>query len=452
LLLIGSEDAATDLLLERLARDHIKHLWIVYTDYNGRSQAKSVPSGRFGHAVPGGITFARANLDFNVLDHMVESAIFSADTGDFFAVPDPDTYAHVPYVADTARVMAWMRDAERQPWDGCPRTILARQVEAFAEQGIRVEAAFEPEAYLFRRSPDGSIEPSDRTGMFTLDGLDTHADLLHQFSETLDAMGVVVEQVAPEYGPGQVEINIHHALPLKAADDLVVVKDTLRSLARTAGLIASFMPKPFSEIAGCGLHLHLSLWSAENGECIIEDNKGQDGISKIGRGFLAGILNHAPALTGIGSPTVNSYKRLQPGSWAPAHAAYGIGNRATFVRIPGSARRRFEVRSGDNTSSPYIYLAAVLAAGLEGINAKADPGPPAEGDLGSLTAEESKALGITMLPRSAEEALGAVEADPLISTALGPVIFPEWLKVKWSEFAAFSLDVSEWERNAYLEA
>jgi glutamine synthetase len=450
--LIGSEDAAIDLLLERLARDHIKHLWFVYTDYNGRSQAKSVPSGRFGHAVPGGITFARANLDFNVLDHMVDDAAFTADTGDFFAVPDPETYALVPYLSGTARVMAWMRDDERQPWDGCPRTILARQVDAFAELGIRVEAAFEPEAYLFRRGENSAIEPADHTGMFTLDGLDTHAELFHHMTETLDAMGVIVEQVAPEYGPGQIEINIRHAPPIKAADDLVVVKDTLRSLAREAGLIASFMPKPFADIAGCGLHLHLSLWSTETGDCLIEDEKGMAGISKIGRSFLAGILNHAAALTGVGSPTVNSYKRLQPGSWAPAHAAYGVGNRSAFIRIPGSTRRRLEVRGGDNTSSPYLFLAAVLAAGLDGIRGKADPGPPTEGDLGPLTVGEAKELGIAFLPRSAAEALDAVEADPIIVEALGPVILPEWLKVKRSEIAAYRLDVGDWERNAYLEA
>jgi glutamine synthetase len=446
-----SEDAATDLLLERLARDHVKHLWVVYTDYNGRTQAKSAPSGRFGHAVSHGITFAKANLDFNVLDHMVEGAAFTADTADFFAVPDPDTYALVPYVPNTARTMAWMRDEERRPWDGCPRTILARQIDAYAELGIKVEAAFEPEAYLFRRRADGGVEPADHTGMFTLDGLDTHVGLLHRLSESLDAMGVVVEQVAPEYGPGQIEINIRHAPPMKAADDLVVVKDTLRALAREAGLVASFMPKPFSEIAGCGLHLHLSLRSINSDESLMEDDKGPNGLSAQARGFLAGILRHAPALTGVGSPTVNSYKRLQPGSWAPAHSAYGIGNRATFIRVPGAARRRIEVRSGDNTCSPYLYLAAVLAAGLEGIRDKADPGPPAESDLGILSVEEAKTSGIAMLPRSAEAALNAVEADPLMAEALGPVIFSEWLKVKRSELAAYDLNVGDWERTAYLE-
>ncbi len=450
--MMASEEAATDLLMERLARDHVKHLWIVYTDYNGRTQSKSVPSGRFGHAVAKGITFAKANLDFNVLDHMVEGAAFTADTADFFAVPDPNSYALVPYIPSTARIMAWMRGEEREPWDGCPRTILTRQIDAYAQLGIRIEAAFEPEAYLFKRKPDGGLEPADQTRMFTLDGLDTHAELLHRVSETLETMGVVIEQVAPEYGPGQIEINIRHAPPMKAADDLVVVKDTLKALARNAGLVASFMPKPFADIAGCGLHLHLSLWTLEGDQSLMDDDNGSDDLSVIAKNFLAGILRHAPALTGIGSPTVNSYKRLQPGSWAPAHAAYGIGNRGMFIRVPGAARKRVEVRSGDNTSSPYLYLAAVLAAGLEGIREKADPGPPAIGDLGELSAEEAEKQGIAMLPRSAESALQAVADDALVADALGPVIFPEWLKVKRSEIAAYCLDVGDWERAAYLEA
>lgn len=446
------ERHGAEALRARLERDEIAHLWVIYTDYNGRSQAKSVPRGRFPEVVRRGLTFARANLDFNVLDQMATEPRFTAETGDFFAVPDPDACAVLPDRPATARVLAWMRDEDGSPWDGCPRTVLARQVAAYAADGMRVEAAFEPEAYLFARLDDGRFVPADRTRMFTLDGLDSHAALFHRLSETLEAMGVVVEQVAPEYGPGQVEINIRHAPPLKAADDLVTVKDVLRSLARSAGLTASFMPKPYAEIAGCGLHVHLSLWDLDGERSAMADDLHPTGLSATARGFIAGVLRHAPALTGVGAPTVNSYKRLQPGSWAPAHAAYGIGNRAALVRVPGAARRRVEVRAGDNTCSPYLYLTALLAAGLEGIRESADPGPPAEGDLGHLSPAEARAQGIPFLPRSAAEALDAVEADPLLAEALGPTILPEWLKVKRSELAAYNLAVGDWERDAYLDA
>jgi glutamine synthetase len=434
-------------LLSRLDQDDIHHLWVIYTDYNGRSQAKSVPRSRFPSAVAGGIGFAKANLDFNLLDQMVAEPRFGADTGDFFAVPDPATYAPNPALAKTGRVIAWMRDEGGIVWDGCPRTMLARQIDAYAAIGLRLQVAFEPEAYLFRAIDRGEPEPADRTGMFTLAGLETHAALLQEVAEHLEAMGVVVEQVAPEYGPGQIEINIRHAPPLKAADDLVTLRDVLRTQARAHGLITSFMPKPFAEIAGCGLHVHLSLWDLDPAKPASgEADDHPSGLLPTVRGFVAGLLAHAAALTAVGAPTVNSYKRLLPGSWAPAHAAYGIGNRAAFVRIPGRARQRVEVRAGDNACSPYLYLTALLAAGLDGIERQLDPGLPAEGDLGHLPTSAD----LPLLPRSAHEALGAVEADAAVAAALGPTIFSEWLKVKRSELAAYDLAVHPWERAAYL--
>ena len=187
------------------------------------------------------------------------------------------------------------------------------------------------------------------------------------------------------------------------------------------------------------MHTHLSLADLD-GESVMEGvDDHPSGLSSAGRSFLAGLLRHAPALAGIGAPTVNSYKRLLPGSWAPAHAGYAIGNRSTFVRIPGGARRRIEVRSGDNTSNPYLYLTALLAAGIEGLRDHADLGAPGEGDFGHMSVEESSAQGVALLPRSAKDGLAAVEADPLMREALGPVIFPEWLKVKRSESTCMTL-------------
>ena len=440
-------------LLARLERDNVEHLWVVYTDYNGRSQGKSIPRGRFQSTVTRGITFARANLGHNVTDHAHPETAFSAETGDFFAVPDPIGYSSFPLYPATGRVICWMRQEDGSPWQGCPRTMLARQLEAYAAMGFSVRAAFEPEAYLLREAPNGEVVPADTTGMFTIDGLETHAALLHRLSETLEAMGVGVEQVATEYGPGQIEVNIRYAPPLKAADDLIAVKDVLRAVARQAGLMASFMPKPFEHAAGCGLHVHLSLWDAEGEQSAMEGDDGHpSGLSPDGRSFVAGLLRHAPALAAVGAPTVNSYKRLQPGSWAPAHAAYGVGNRAALLRVPGGARRRVEVRAGDGTCNPYLYLAVLLAAGLEGIREGADPGPPAEGDLGHLPADEARARGIPLLPRSAHEALDMVEADPLMAEAVGPVILLEWLRVKRSELDAYDLAVTPWERTAYLRS
>jgi glutamine synthetase len=266
----------------------------------------------------------------------------------------------------------------------------------------------------------------------------------------LVAQGIDVIQIGSEYGKGQVEINMGHTEPLKAADQLLVYRDTVRALARDAGLLATFMPKPTSDAAGNGLHLHLSLRDAASGA---DRSSGAEaaGLSAELSRFIGGVLRHAPAICGVASPTVNSYKRLQPASWAPAHVAYAIGNRSALVRIPGANRKRMEFRAGDNTSNPYLLLTALIAAGVDGIEQNVDPGPPAEGDLGHATIAELTRAGVRFLPRTAGDALDAIEADEMVMESLGPVCGPELLRVKRYELARYNTEVGDWERDVYLE-
>ena len=444
----NADDAARP-LLDRLERDGIEHLWVSYVDYNGRSQGKSLPRARFEGTARRGITFARANLGHDLTDHSPSDTAFGADSGDFFAVPDPESYARYPLVEATARAVSWMRQEGGEPWDGCPRTALLRQETALAERGLTAQVAFEPEGYLFAVGPDGEPTPANVQGMFTVEALDNRAAFFHDVSDALEAMGIEVEQIAPEWAPGQFEVNLKHAAPIRAADQLVFAKDTARAVATRAGLLASFMPKPFEAMGGCGCHVHVSLWDAEGGNAMAGDGH-PSGLSATGLAFLGGVLAHAAGLVGLGAPTANSYKRLQPGSWAPAHAAYSVGNRSSLVRIPGGARRRVEFRAGDNLANPYLFLAGLLAAGIDGLDRETDPGPPAEGDLGHMSAAELAAQGVALLPRSAKTGLDAVEADPVLMAALGPTIGPEWLRVKRSELATYDTVVSPWERAAYL--
>lgn len=320
-------------------------------------------------------------------------------------------------------------------------------------KSLRVRAALEPECYLFVRGDHGYV-PADQSRMFTVDGLERHSALLSRLMETLGAMGVTVEQIGAEYGPGQYEVNVRHSEPLAAADNLLTFKDAFRALAREAGLLVSFMPKPYTELPGCGLHIHLGL-EDEQGRNVMDGTTLGDGdatgLSALGRAFIGGLLAHAPALCGVGAPSVNSYKRLLPGSWSPAHICYGPGNRAALVRIPGAGARHVELRAGDNTCNPHLFLAAVLAAGLDGIRRNLDPGAPIMDDIGRLSPQEAAERGLALLPRSAPEALDALEADATIMEALGPLIGPTFLRVKRSEAAAYAVEVSEWERAAYLE-
>ena len=445
---MGADD-----LLERLNADDVDNLTVVYHDYSGRACAKTIPREGFEGVVRHGVVFARANLSFMLDDHQSEGAAFLAETGDFLAVPDPSSYARVPYQEATARVHAFMRTDDGRPWDGCPRHRLAAIVDQFTQEGLGVRVGLEPEFYLFEPVGDGEYRPADQDGMFTLAGLDRHYELWKSVTDDLREMGIDVEQFGKEYGPAQYEGSPRYGSPIAAVDGYLAFKDVLRNRARAAGYLASFMPKPYQHLPGCGLHAHLSLWDLEGKRELSAGERDSDPLSEIGRQFVAGLLLHASGLTGLGSPIVNSYKRLLPGSWAPAHVCWGVGNRSALVRVPGLGRRRHvEYRSGDNAMNPFLFVTALLAAGLEGIRERVTPPPPVDVDVGHLSPQEVAARGLTMLPNSLRQALDAFEADETLTAALGPVIGPEFLKVKRGELAAYDLAVHPWERDMYLES
>jgi glutamine synthetase len=379
---------------------------------------------------------------------MAPDFVFGAETGDVLAVPDPETYAVVPLHPGAARVYSFLHEADGRPWEGCARGSLRRMSERFARLGLTLRSAFEPELYLLARTDHGP-EPVAREGMFSINALDTRRDLMSTLQKTLAQMGVVLEQVGPEYGPGQFEINISHQPALKAADDLMTVKEVLRALARASGFTASFMPKIRRELPGSGMHIHLGLTTAE-GDNAVEGDQAM-GLSELGACVVAGLLKHARGLSGLTAPTVNSYKRLVPGSWAPSHVCYGGSNRAALVRIPDAGTRHIEFRGGDGTGNPYLSLVGVMAAALDGIEEGRPATDPITDGLAGMTPADFAARGMTSLPRSAPEALDALEADPVLMDALGPVIGPCFLRVRRSEAATYALEVGDWERAAYLE-
>lgn len=442
---------ATELLL-RLQEDGIEHLWIAYYDYSGVGSAKTIPPGSFRSGVTDGVVFATANLDMDILDHQPPTATWLADSGDFLLVPDPRSYAVLPRFPKTAMTNGWMRATDGSPWGGCPRTRLQQMIDTFASEGYSVMAALEPEFYLLRPGDHGDFEPINQTRMFTVDGLvEAHRFCADVVTE-LETMGVPVGQLGKEYGPGQYEMSVKHGTPIEAIDRYLALKNAVRDLARANGWVATFMPKIYSGWAGNSLHVHLSLWDQDGQTDLTLGAQDNEGLSDLGRWFLGGLLAHAPALTGLGSPTVNSYKRLLPGSWAPANIYWGYGNRSGVARIPGVGdRRHIEYRSGDNSCNPTLFLTGLLAAGLDGIRNRTDPGEPFQGDVGIMTTEEMLAAGLTFLPRTLPEALAALEADEVVANAVGDVILPHFLSVKRSELAAYELEVHPWERATYLE-
>jgi glutamine synthetase len=440
-------------LLKRLQEDGIENLWVVYHDYNGRACAKTVPKAKFEGVLEEGIVFARANLDFAVNDHMSPEGIFQAETGDFLAVPDPISYRRLPYLDHTAMVFSFMMTEEYDPFDGCPRRALANIIEQYTEHNIKLTTAFEAEFSLFNKVAEGEYEPTNRDGMFTVAGLNRYAGLMHEIVSALEEMEIPVEQLGKEYGPSQYEYTVKYASPMQSVDDYLVGKEVVRAIAQKHGVIASFMPKPYEDIPGNGLHIHIALWDQRTEENIMAGGSLEQPLSETGMYFVGGLLSHAAGLCGVGSPTVNSYKRLLPGSWAPAHVVWGVGNRSALVRVPDVNKRcRAEYRAGDNTCNPFIYLAALLAAGWDGIDNQLDAGQPLnDADVGHFLEADMIQQGIGYLPRTLPEALDSLENDPVLMGALTPVIGQEFLKVKRLELESYNRHVHPWEREMYLE-
>ena len=419
------------------------HLWVVYTDYHGRMAGRDVPRSRVQRVAERGTNFAKANFNFTIRDEQSQHPFFGADSGDVLAIPDPASVAMAPYQPDTAIAFATLHQEDGSIWEGCPRAALKRAVAALAEAGLSARVAFEPEFYLFNEVDQ---HPITSAGMYTIDGLSDGMEFVRRLAEALPELGIDLEQIGKEYGQGQFEANIAPDSPVQAAEDLFLLRMGIRGIAKSLGQHASFMPKLALNAAGSGLHVHLSLQDI-SGDDRTADSSHPTGLSSTARAFMAGWLEHAQSLTALGAPTANSYKRLQPASWAPAHICWGIGNRAALVRVPGPGKRaRLEFRAGDNTASPFLFLAGLIWAGLDGVHQELDPGDPVTTDAGHLSAEEIVEQGMRFLPRDAGTAFDALERDVALKAGLGPLIHSEFLRVKRHELAAYNLQVTEWER------
>jgi glutamine synthetase len=313
---------------------------------------------------------------------------------------------------------------------------------------------------LLSRQADGSLGPADPTDnldkpCYDYKGLYRSREVLDEMVAGLRAVGIDVYQIDHEDGNGQFEINFTYADALKSADNFTFVKMAVSEIAHKHGLTATFMPKPFANRAGSGAHFHVSVGSAKQKNAFYDKNdKSGMGLSTMAYHFLGGVLQHARALCAVAAPTVNSYKRLVVGralsgaTWAPAYIAYGDNNRTACVRVPHG---RLEIRLPDSACNPYLVSAALIAAGLDGIDRKLDPGPPQNINLYQLSMEDLAAKGIKLLPQSLNEAVDALEADTVIRDGLGADLAHEFIRLKRMEWTEYSRHVSDWESRRYLE-
>jgi glutamine synthetase len=273
--------------------------------------------------------------------------------------------------------------------------------------------------------------------------MDAAAPVMIDVIDALVAQGVYPEQYYAELGPGQQELPVRYAGALRAADNQLTVRETARGVAWKHGLLASFAPKPFPDQAGNGSHIHFSLWRSKDGRNHFHDPKGRYGLSAAGYAFIGGVLAHLPALVALTAPSVNSYRRLQPRFWSSAYTAWGPDNREGAIRVPSPRRglemesTNLELKPSDPSSNPYLALGGLLAAGLDGIERKLDPGEPTLVDPDTLSEAERARRGIRRLPTSLGEALTALERDEVLRAALGDVLAKEYLAVKRSEVRGF---------------
>ena len=440
-------------LLKRVKEDGIKFISLQFSDVTGAVKSVDMPINGLEGALEDGVWFDGSSVE----------GFARIQESDMRLVIDPDTYAVLPWAAEgrkRGRVFCDIYTPSGEPFEGDPRGTLKRLRTKIAERGWILNVGPEPEFFLFRRAENnsGSVHPvpHDVGGYFDFSPSDEAVRVRTELMDALNSMGLEIEVGHHEVALGQHEIDFRFADVLRAADNVMTLKYTVKAIAAKQGLVASFMPKPIYGINGSGMHCHQSLFDNQ-GNNLFFDEKDEFKLSEIAYGFIAGQLKHARAMAALVSPTVNSYKRLVPGYEAPVYIGWAQINRSALIRIPryteGRTKSvRAELRFPDPSSNPYLAFTAMLAAALDGIEKKTKaPEPLNNVNLYQLSREERTKMGIGELPGSLAEALTELEQDEVLKTALGASTYEAFTRAKWEEWDEFRLRVTDYEVERYLE-
>jgi glutamine synthetase len=451
---------AIESALARAAAHDVSLTRFLYADHGGIIRGKAAHSSELEPRMSSGIGHTVAMMAMSMLDHL-QPVEGMGPVGEVRIVPDPATFVILPYAPGAAAMCADLVTPDGQPWEACARTFLKQAIAALAAEGFAMSASFEPEFTLGQRVPgvDGSPDrmvPSDDSLCYSTTGFQLAHDYIMDVVAALEAQDLPVEHVYPELGHGQQEVVIRHAPALRAADNHLLYRETIRGVAFRRGVWASLAPKPIADQAGNGTHLHGSLFEAgpdgaPTGRNLFADPGDQYGLSATGYHFIGGVLAHLPALVALTCGSVNSYRRLAPQMWASAFDVYGMDNREAAVRICSVLRGdpassiNLELKPSDSSANPYLALGGFIQAGLDGIRNKLDPGPAVNVDPATLSDDERSRMGIRRLPASLGEALDALEADEVLMNALGPLRSRAYLAVKRSEAADFADHDADYE-------
>lgn len=440
-------------LAQQLESDGVKLMLASYVDLHGISKGKVVPIAHLDRMMSGSELCTGAALEGVPQDVSDEEVA---------AHPDAASCIVLPWKKD----VAWFASdlwCKGKPFEACSRNILKRVIGRASDLGLQFNLGMEAEFFVLRDDPTLGYTPMSDRKHLTKPAYDVARmlDNMPWMAELVDAMnglGWDVYSFDHEDGIGQFEVDFTYFDALSMADKYVFFRLMAHEIARKHGGFATFMPKPYADRAGSGAHFNMSMSDLSSGANLFKDpgDPRGCGLSKLGYHFIAGVLKHLPAICAVVAPTVNSYKRLvlrgamSGFTWAPVWACYGNNNRTNTLRIPMGGGR-VELRAADSACNPYLGAAMVLAAGLEGIAAKADPGDPHTENMYLKSAGELQALGIRALPKTLEEALDAFEADPLSQQVFGTAMHKAWLDYKREEWLSYINHVSDWEKARYLK-
>ncbi len=437
-----------DEILKMAQDENVKYIRLCFTDINGVIKNVEIPVRELENALDGKIMFDGSSIE----------GFVRIQEADMFLIPDYNTWLIHHWEENAygkvARLICDIHNSDGTPFSGDPRLNLKRITNRMEALGFSTfNIGVEPEFFLFKLNKDGqpTLEFNDLGGYFDLSPIDGAEDCRRDIVLELEKLGFNMEASHHEVAPGQHEINFMFANAVEACDNIQTFKLVVKNVAKRHGLHATFMPKPIAKINGSGMHTNCSL-QYENGENAFYDEEDEMKLSTVCREWIAGIMKHARGFTAITNPLVNSYKRLVPGYEAPCYISWSDANRSAMIRIPATrgSKTRTEIRSVDPSSNPYLAMAVILAAGLDGIKNHLEVVKPTYANLFNMTDEERDTLGIYHLPENLFEAIEALKKDEVIKEALGKHIFDKFIAAKKSEWENYITYITDWEINRYL--
>ncbi|ARI77420.1 type I glutamate--ammonia ligase [Halobacillus mangrovi] len=434
-------------IYKKIDEENVRFIRLQFTDMLGTIKNVEIPLSQLDKALDGMMMFDGSSIE----------GFVRIEESDMYLVPDLDTFVVFPWTSEKGKVARFICDIynpDKTPFEGCPRYNLKRNIKKMEKLGFSAfNIGTEPEFFLFKldQSGDPTMELNDKGGYFDLAPTDLGENCRRDIVLELEEMGFEIEASHHEVAPGQHEIDFKYSDAVKHCDDIQTFKLVVKTIARQHGLHATFMPKPLFGVNGSGMHANMSLFN-ESGNAFFDEN-GKEQLSDVAYQFTAGIIKHATNFTAVTNPTVNSFKRLVPGYEAPCYVAWSGQNRSPLVRVPTSRglSTRIEVRSVDPAANPYMAMAVLLAAGLDGVENKLDAPAPVDRNIYVMDKKEREAHGVKDLPATLYDALVELQKDSIMVEALGEHLFEHFIEAKEIEWDMFRTQVHPWEREQYLQ-